>query len=267
MSKSPPKILAITTHYHKERIDNIDPLLQSLRNQTVPVSKIIVVDNSPNPYGEVTETSGYQDYPNPSLIGADDVWRIQDNLGCPCKLAPAFMLSHEYDYILMVDDDLIPGTRAVEHLIKAALLVNNQFSTISTHARLFLAASTGYTYSGRNTPNQSEKPNPCHSTCRAHLLRTGDLHRIIQFRCTMRKMFGQRAIELCNIHDDLLICLGLQHDYGYRSYITHLEPTPEHRLIKENLPEPKATWKRPNHFAERTEFIQMALACGWRSLV
>lgn len=254
-------ILVVITNY--SRPQNLPDVIRAWREQTVP-SKIVVVDNSP-----INSQTGREGYPSGNFDQADDVWRMQTNFGCPCHFYPA-LAEYKFRYVMFADDDFIPGSKALAKLLVLADASGGRFATIGQFdaARNFLLSmQPGKRYSGRSVPHCS--PNSwvkAHITCRGHLVRQDLLYHAIPFRNKLVEKFGGEAENLCNIHDDFLMCLGIQMGTGFCSWMGGRPEDPDERLYKVNLDTPNdktSLWKRPTHFQERNRMVDMALEIGW----
>lgn len=234
-------------------------VIRAWKEQSVKPT-VVVVDNR-------KRISAHEDYPSMLLDGADDVWRIHTNLGCLCNIHPA--LAHpEYDHVLFADDDHIPGMGTLNYLLNWAARLGGNFASIGQTGRNFLLDwAPGKRYSGRNVPTHFiQGAAPCHLTCRAHLVRTDLLPHLFAFRQMLLNKFGGEAYRLCAIHNDFVMCLGIQMATDLKSYCV-VKGSPETDLFMEDLDnDDKGLWKRPEHFAERNRMVDMALAVGWREV-
>src|SRR5690349_15775309 len=115
-------VLIVLTNWM--RPSNIPQIVRAFRGQSVS-SRMVLVDNSPPESSQLG---------NDVLLQFDDVWRLQQNHGPPCRFAPA-LLQHDSRYILFYDDDCLPSPRAVENLLDVADRLGNNFSTIGQVGR------------------------------------------------------------------------------------------------------------------------------------
>lgn len=242
-------------------------VIRAWREQTVQPGRIVVMDNSPpdKTGGGDRFISGEQ-YPNPQFRGADDVWRSTMNLGCPCHFYPALAL-FDFKYVMFADDDFLPGPGALSNLLGAAKALEDRFVTIGEVGRDFLLGNAvGRRYSGRNQPAVKEGGIvPVHLTCRSHLVRSDLLYHFIPFRQRLVEMYGFEGRDLASVHDDFLMCMGIQLAIGFRSYLVGKTVDPMNRLFMRELDtEGDGLWKRPNHFAERNKMVDMSLGVGWK---
>lgn len=257
-------VLVVLTNW--KRPQNIPACIRAWRKQSVAPDKIIVVDNSP--MSSENQDRGYERYPYPPAYAdmPDNVWRIGENLGPPCRFAPALML-YQYEYTVFADDDLLPGSQAIEACLDAARVLEDEFATIGQDARIFNMVGVDgarYEYQYGNA-RRDTIPAPVDLTVRCHFFRTQNLLRAMFFRTKLLHSKAEGIDRLVGIHDDMLLCLGMQHNNPYPSYILPTS-TLERQLIKENLPQngDEACWHRPNHKEERQQFLDAAVTCGWR---
>ena len=235
-------VALILTNFARPK--SLERCLSAWREQTVKPDRIIVVDQQP--------AQGCESYPR---FVADDVWKWRRNSGCSCWLYPA-LDCFDCKYILHADDDLIPDSRALEHLLSDAETLNDQFATLGHYGRMFLLDHPpGQRYSGRSTPVRRAVPTPCHLTCRLQFTHSRLIIAAFAFRESLC-----HAGDLVRTHDDMLLSLGAQMASGYPSYISG------HSLVAQDLDDDKAVWRRPQHFAERARMVDLALEAGWRPI-
>ncbi len=244
-------------------------VIQAWKKQTVP-TRVVVVDNAPsrsrNAAGVLWSP---ETYPHHYLMEANDVWRMTENMGCPCHFAPAIML-HGHKYVMFADDDYLPGPRALEWFLDTATDLKDRFSTLGSVGRLFRPDNpVGSRYNGRWQPERMvDEAVECDLTCQGHFVLACVLPLVLMFRNNLLTCYPTDAKGLVDVHDDFLLCISVQRVTGHPSYLTALENTPDQRMVAERLPEgEEAVWKRPRHFEERDAFVGLALKDGWKSLV
>jgi len=267
-------VLAVLTNY--ARPQNLPQIVRALRRQTHPV-KIVIVDNSP---AKTASEDGDQHDLTRIRKSVDDIWRFEQNAGPPCRFAPAFM-QHDCSHILFLDDDMLPGFHAVEHLVNTATQLKNEFATLGEFGRRFHGGNRSYMqgfhgrgewrYVCRNV-KRGHEPTPVDMTCCAHFVRADMMQHVLSFKWDMIHKHG------CDEdldgdrrgwwrEDDMLLSLGIQQGTGLKSYLT---PMPRRRvrmsLRQRMLAAPHAHSSRPHHLQDRTRFIHLALQSGWQSL-
>jgi len=246
--------LAIVTHYR--RTDNTLKLADALLSQSEPCD-VVIVDNGP---GASLSSTGKI----PS--GVKDVWRWRENAGPACRFAPAWMMGERYQYVLCLDDDLLPGHNCVRYLLYSADVLKNEFSTLGQIGRRVRSRRGVYSYRKRNVP-RSGKFEVVDITCRAHFFRA-DLAGIVAM--ARSQMIASKAKPEFYRHDDLQLCLGLQKATGWSSYLIPACP-PSAQMIAQNLDDgvsrgvPSVS-SVPTHVQDRTELIQLFASLGWKPI-
>lgn len=248
-------VLIVLTNY--SRPQNMGRIINAWREQTHKEKTIVVADNSPAVMDEGAPIS--------ELDGADDVWSWLRNSGCPCHFYPALSYTpSEYPYTIFADDDLMPGRNALEVLLNHAHLLNNQFSTIGQIGRTFLLdKSYGNRYSGRNSNTRDvHLPVKTHLTCRAHMIRTEYLPYVLSFRNRL-SLHSREGNRLSQIHDDFLLCMGIQVVTKYPSYLTMVSRNIDNELVRFDLDDAKAVWRKPGHWEDRNKMVDLSIELGW----
>lgn len=234
--------------------------MRAWAEQTIRPGRIVVVDNSP-------PATGGELYPKwEGDFAPDDVWRMGINLGCPCHFYPALAM-YQFKYVMFADDDFIPGPNALRCLLDVARASNDMFATIGGTGRNFmLERGEGYRYRGNLVPRtQPGKAVGCHLTCRAHLVRRDLLYHFIPFRERLLAL-EPHAAHLVGIHDDFLLCMGIQTATRFKSFTIERPEVIEDRLFMTELDTKDDTtslWKRPEHFKERNWMVDLSLMAGW----
>lgn len=250
-------ILAIVSNF--ARPQNLPPIVAALRGQSVPVD-IVVVDNSPEkPDG----SDEMQLLLHEKAKWADDIWRLVQNHGPPCRFAPAFM-DHSHEFIWFLDDDLVPGSLAAEMLLKCCDHVDRKFSTTGEIGRVHTGNGE---YVKRNI-RRFKHPRRVDMTARSHFVRTENMRHVLDAKWQLIDRFGDEAKQLVSVHDDLLLCCGIQFATYHPSYLTANNPIRETLIRKQDLPDGGGGVSAKARFLEqRHRLIQMFQAIGWRSLV
>lgn len=255
------------------RPQNMPGVIRAWKGQTIPVH-VVVTDNRPRQDSSKVNGSDRELYPDWTLDGADDVWRMSENLGCPCHFYPALAL-YRLKYTIFADDDMLPGTKAVENLLGWATTLNDEFSSIGQVGRnIYYPGEVGKRYNARNVPDRSSVSLiRTDLTCRVKMVRT----EFIPYVFTLRSNIladrqspdidgGKLAARLCGVHDDMLLDLGIQTGIRYPSYVIP-KNYPENELIFRDLDDGKALWRRAGHFEDRNRMIDLCVSAGWRPVV
>lgn len=253
------KTLIVINNY--SRPQSIPIIIKAWLGQGLDVH-IVIVDNRP------MEKGPFVPY-GPVLYGTDDVWRITDNLGCPCKLYPALAL-YQYKYAVLCDDDFIPGPNALQHLLATAIELSDRFSTIGQIGRMIQVDNpSGQRYSGRYTPQRwPNRPTRTDLVCRVQLVQTAHMAYAFALRANILARNLPDAPRLCGIHDDMLTSFGIQMGTGFPSYLIP-QNGEKSELIDIDLDDKddkKSLWKRPNHFPERNAMVDLCIDAGWRRI-
>lgn len=247
------QVLVVLNNF--SRPQNMESIVGAWKWQTYKDVHIVMTDNT----GLIN--SG-------KFFGVHDCWQWNINSGCPCHFYPALSYSPvEYPYTIFADDDLLPGRYAIETLLWHAETLENEFATIGQIGRTFiLNQPEGKRYSGRNSiARHPTAPMRTHLTCRAHMIRTEFLPCVLSFRncLALHSLEGNR---LSKIHDDFLLCMGIQEQTGFPSYLTTVESNKECALIKDDLDDNKAVWRKSGHFEDRNKMVDLSLELGWKPI-
>ena len=233
--------------------------VEHLRSQSWPL-RVVIVDNSP-------------DDQEPLGVKRDDmvvdIYRVHQNLGPPCRFLPAYSL-HDYKYVWWLDDDFLPRPRALEHLVATAEKLDGKFSTISQKGRRFERAPVHPKWEGKDwlyvqrNIKREEEPVPVDMTVRAHFVRADLIHHALSFKWELLSTFGESAVRpAIDIHDDILLCVGISKATGYPCYLTPTGPM-DTLILGKDLPDDHAVSERLPHHMERTELINYAAQVGAR---
>lgn len=264
-------VLCVVTNY--KRPQNVVRIIDALDKQTVR-PRIVVVDNN-NP---LTLKDGGDDLEiamcaNDQSKLIDDYWRVRENAGPPVRWAPA-LFRHDCEYVLFVDDDLLPGKRMVEFLLGQADGITTGLSTIGLKGRIFRrdAVSHHLQYRRANV-RRNGKPSAVDITCRVHLTRMCHVRHAVRMTSELvlyanitglgGGMAGvDDARKLASTHDDILLCMGIQDRTGCPSYIAAACDDPDCGWTE--LPAPHALNANPHHETDRTRLINAIERMGWR---
>lgn len=150
-------------------------------------------------------------------------------------------------------------------MVRSAAYLKDRFSTIGQIGRIFqLGNPEGSRYNSRNTPQRSDtKPVRTDLTCRAHMILSRYLPYVFSFRNDLVAL-GEDGERLAHIHDDFLLCMGIQRMIRQPSYILPFRMSTEDRLIKTDLDDNKAVWRSPTHWEDRNKMVDMSIELGWQ---
>lgn len=253
-------VLVVLTNYR--RPDMVEEAAVALAKQSHR-SDIVIVDN----HGESPQFA----ISDKTRDLAIDVWSFSANHGPPCRFAAAF-LPHTYKYVYFHDEDMLPGTRAIEWLLSQASRLNDKFATLSECGRLFKLRSSSNTLD-RNSWNydrsgikRTSNGTYVDITVRAHLVQTKHMQFALSLKWDIISKHGIGVIQRAGLHrhDDMLLSLGIQRACGYSSRLT--SPSSADTSIRKHeqpVSEHDASIRRSSHAAERTELIRCAYDVGW----
>jgi len=254
---SEPRILVVLTNYR--RPVNVAMTIGAIRSMPHRC-KIVVVDNHP-PDCKASQL------PPAVAEEADDVWTMQDNYGPPCRFAPA-LLQDDCEYVWFQDEDILPHHGLLEAFLHAAEQLDGRFATLGTIGRRFERSKfRNPRITGRIAYQPHDVPlAPCLTmvdmTISAHFVRADMIHHAVAIRWAMRD-HNPGLVESAGLHemDDLALCLGIQRESKYPSYLLP-EGFPPHRLLEE-----PSLSGIPGHVTKRTKFVRAAAEVGWESLI
>ncbi|WP_232303788.1 glycosyltransferase [Pseudofrankia sp. DC12] len=188
-----------------------------------------------------------------TLSSADRVYRWGHNTGPYSRFVPLAAYDHEYTFF--VDDDMLPGTRCVEHFVETAESLPG-FGSIGQMGRIVPADGV---YTARNV-GRLPRAREIDILVRGFFVRTRNLHHIAQLRWLMNYMAEQVP------EDDMLLCVAMRLCAGLRNYLAPSDPDPETLMNRAELPDPHALHRRPDHIQRRIDFMLAARAIGWLSV-
>lgn len=231
-----PDIEVVVVNY--KRPDNLPPILQAFRAQSVPCSAT-VIECAPEPQWEAQV--------DPQLC--DRRLRMHQNFGAYNRFLGGFI--HEKEFTYFHDDDMLPGQRLLEHFLRTAELVP-QFGVLGQFGRVFPAEMKRY--SAQNVA-RADHPVPVDMIVRGYFVRTRHLH----YMLPLKWMLGFTGVQ----EDDMLLSCGLRMFGQLQSYLTPLSPDPEEKMVRRGLPSPYACSSRPGHFEIRSQWLQRLAEAGW----
>jgi Glycosyl transferase family 8 len=187
------------------------------------------------------------------LDNADRVYRWSHNTGPYSRFVPLAAYDHEYTFF--VDDDMVPGSRCVEHFVAAAQSLPG-FGSIGQLGRVIPPNGV---YAPRGVP-RLPRPREVDVLVRGFFVRTRNLHHIAQLRWLMNYVDEQVP------EDDMLLCVAMRLCAGLRNYLTPTDPDPETLMNRTELPDPHALHRRPDHLERRVMFMKTARDIGWQPM-
>jgi hypothetical protein len=178
-----------------------------------------------------------------------------ENWGPFARFVPA--LGFHSPWLFFLDDDFVPGSRAVEHLLNtaAALLGTTPgarpraggptLGALGERGRRFVDGG----YHAHEVP-RSGKPERVDCLVRAHFLPTENLAHLVSPRAQQSDHFTPPVRD-----DDLILALAL-----WRArlpiFLTPEDPDPATHLVAEELPEPRASSSHAGHLVRRDSFVR-----------
>jgi hypothetical protein len=216
------------------RPQNIVKILEAFRNQSVPCT-LSVVD------------AGGEEYRLPAEARemADNIYTMSQNYGAYNRYIPLANYHREFTYFH--DDDMLPGTRAMEHFIASARQV--------PHGALFgqMGRRIVDEYKPSGVRRDVERCVSVDMVVRGYFVRTEHLYTIIRFR----NLMGKQVRE-----DDMLLAWGIRSFTDKGIYVTPDSGDPEERINKAELVTSHALSEDRDHLTMRTRFWQEAKALG-----
>lgn len=229
---------------------NVHRVLEAMRGQSAKLSKIVLVECSPN--------SEYSASPQARAL-ADTVISIDENAGPICRLLPP-LLFPEFHYTYFGVDDWLPGPRHVEWMLQTAAALHDRFATIGQDGR-YIQNSAIVHRKGRCDPLQ---PKPIDVITTSELMLTRCAAHVMRWRENFLNSVGR----LCSrLEDDLFVCFGAQHFMQRPSYLTTQAPSGLESWRSVGLPAPHALCGREDHHQVRDYFVAQAEKFGWKSFV
>jgi len=198
---------------------------------------------------------------------ADEEYTADVNLGPPCRFMPALMDQSRHKYTLFIDDDLLPGKRVVEHFLKAAETVNDEFATLGQIGRYFKVNGDRAEYIKRNV-GRGLLPMPVDMTCRAHFV-----HTLNVFHAGLWAGIAGSSCPAGAPHrnDDISLCLGIATarvsptPLPLQCFLTPADEDPETSIRLAELPDNDSISRLPDHLSSRNEYASWFVARGWKS--
>jgi len=240
-----PNIQVIVLHW--KRPQNLVTVLNAFRQQTIE-HRLILADNHPS--DEFAP-------PADALDMCDDVFRWKTDYGPFGRLVPALLGETEWTYFH--DDDAVPGRRCLEYYLESAREIGD-FATLGQQGRFCRTARGRIRYSRRKI-RPAVEPRPVDLCVQSHFLRTENLPFALEFRHALWRRFGS---DVPAIHDDIMLCCGVQKATSHCSYLTRSFEDAENAYKQKPLRSPFAVAGRPGHYRDRSIMFRMAWEIGWR---
>ena len=252
-----PDHTIVLTSY--KRPENLKKVLGAVLKQTIPHSRLVLVDNSPRQFHPLVQHTR----------AFDDIIRFEDNAGPCCRYFGAMFADTKYT--LFLDDDLLIGHRFVEACYQAAETVDDKFSTISGIGR-----STHRNKAWRRDNSQQrikmlkrnvkrlEVQRGIDVTCRGHFFHSTSIGSAVKYYQIAKKQgLGKSVLR----NDDMFLSLGTQLDTGFKSYMTgRLDNAAETSMNIKELPSPFACSGNDDHRSSRNSVVKFFLEQGWKPL-
>ena len=224
-----------------KRPDNVAEIVRTLKRQTMPCT-VTVCD---------CHDSDEFSLPSRALPYIDRIYRWGHNLGAYSRYVPLGAYDHRYTFFL--DDDLLPGTRCVEHFWQHAEQLR-VFGALGQLGRIVAADGEYRPRDIARGPGFTEVD----ILVRAFFVPTEGLVCIPQTRA----MLGESS----DPEDDILLAVGLSMQAGRACYLTPADPDPETMVNRRELASPHARNARPAHLPNRSRLLRSAVGLGWQPI-
>lgn len=226
-----------------KRPKNVEKIVESLRNQTIPIT-ITICDCNPSKEFELSEKTR-------SVI--DRLFSWKHNLGGFNRFVP--MPSYEHKYTFFLDDDLLPGRKCLEFFLNEAEKIED-FGVLGQIGRM---VDDDLVYRPKSVKRNNELQD-VDFIVRAYFTKTKHLHNVVKFRWELG-YFEEELIE-----DDLLLCASLKFYEQLPSYLLPYNRDIESLINYDELSPDFALSERSNHYLKRNDFIRRLIKAGWKPL-
>ena len=235
--KSPVEVVLINW----KRPENVAAIVEAMIAQTVPCT-LTVCDCHPSPeFALSCET----------LSKVDRVYRWTHNLGAYSRYVPMAAFDHPYTYL--PDDDILPGSRCLEHFLDHARW--DEFGVLGQDGRRLKSDGIYRTARVERTRRFEEVD----LVVRAYFVKTKNLAHVASLRWDMG-LQGTTDAE-----DDILLAAAMRLKASLGSYLTPKSGDEETSVMKERLPSPHALSDRADHLQRRTDLLGRLGQMGWQS--
>jgi Glycosyl transferase family 8 len=235
------KVEAVVINW--KRPGNVERIVAALREQSTGCTVTVCDTHLDDQYALSRAT----------LDSADRVYRWGHNTGPYSRFVP--LAAYDHEYTLFVDDDMLPGSRCVEHFVDTAQALPG-FGSLGQMGRVVPPDGV---YKARNV-GRLPRPREIDILVRGFFVRTRNLHHIAQLRWLMNYTSEQVP------EDDMLLCVAMRLCAGLRNYLVPSDADPETLMNRTELPDPHALHRRPDHIQRRIDFMLAARAIGWLSV-
>jgi len=223
---------------------NMVAICKSFKEQTYPVRLSIV---------NVIEDG--DSLPLGCRLLADTIYPLYENFGAYNRYVP--MGAYDCDYTYFHDDDMLPGKRCIEHFVKHANEVGDEFSVMGQYGRKYFNGS----WNGRNVERQAGSFTPVDVVVRGYFVNTFTLWCMDTFRRTALKY------RLPYREDDIVLNAGINFYYGAPCLMTLCDDDPETLINKKELPAPFSNSSNVAlHKESREKTIADCMKAGWKTL-
>lgn len=212
---------------------NIVRVVDAFRNQSVPVF-ITLIDAAADDSFKV---------PDSCLKKVDNVITSKINFGSVTR----FLICNlsKYEFMYFYDDDMLPGSRAVEYMESCAdELVN--FSVLGCFGRIL---DKNYVY-GNSIIQGNTKHVAVDFVIRNYFIRSVNLSKVSEF---MHKVLAGSSLP--ESRDDLIVNAGIQSITGYKSFVCKTPCNKDMHPVCEELDAPHAVSAKPGHLQNRQKLI------------
>ena len=162
-------------------------------------------------------------------------------------------MMHEYDYLMFLDDDFMPREGLVAALLNQAATCGDRFSAIGRSGRFFSNKTGSWQYVRANLPSY----RAIHMTGGGEFIVAARLPAAVKMR---NDMAAAGATGRLLWHDDLILDLGIQREFGCPPYMAD----GEWAECEMDACGYAFSSKRGPFRAERNAVINCCYECGWR---
>lgn len=220
---------------------NVAAIVRQLKRQSLPCT-VTVCDCHQQPEYAL---------PPEAFPFIDRLYRWEHNLGAFSRYVPLGAYDHKYTFLL--DDDLLPGRRCVEHFWSHARDLG-VFGALGQLGRIVAPDGAYHASDVARTATFTEVD----VLVRAFFVTSAALPHVLRVRALLGASHDPE--------DDILLAAGLGLHGRLASYLTPDDPDPQTRVNHRELPSPHARYSRPGHRSARTAHVRAAIDVGWQPL-